>query len=104
MANPMGGFWARMTPRERNLSLVLILTAFGMGTAVLFYLRSGSLSDTEQEITKLEQALDKTYTIGTIYKTRLEEKKQRERSISSEPVLWASLVEDAQRVGEGIEV
>lgn len=104
MANPMGGFWARMTPRERNLILVLILTAFGMGTAVLFYLRSGSLSDTEQEITRLQQALETTYTRGTIYKTRLEEKKAREKSISAEPVLWASLVEDAARVGEGIEV
>ncbi len=101
---PMGGFWARMTPRERNLVLVLILVFFGMGTAVLFYLRGNSLRRSEQRIFDLKTALDTVYTRGTIFKEKLEAKKQREKSISADGVLWASLVEDAARVSEGIEV
>lgn len=101
---PMGGFWARMTPRERNLVLALVLVFFGMGTIVLFYLRGNALRKTEQKIFDLTTALDVVYTRGTVYKEKLEQKKEREKSISTESVLWASLVEDAARVAEGIEV
>ena len=103
-AKPMGGFWTRMTPRERNLVLVLILVFFGMGTAVLFYLRGNALRKTEQKIFNLKTALDTVYTRGTVYKEGLAAKKEREKSISTEGVQWALLVEAAVRVTEGIEV
>jgi len=101
---PMGGFWAGLTPRERNLVLILILVFFGMGTLVLFYMRGNSLRSSEKKITAYQQALDALHTRGTVYKQQLQEKKEREKSISSEGVLWASLVEDAARVAEGINV
>lgn len=103
-SKPMGGFWARMTPRERNLVLVLILVFFGMGTLLLFYMRGNAIRKTEQRIFDLRQALDTVYTRGAIYKERLDAKKEREKSISTDSVLWASLVEESVRVAEGIEV
>ncbi|MBL4687321.1 MAG: hypothetical protein JKY37_22175 [Nannocystaceae bacterium] len=103
-AKPMGGFWATMSPRERNLVLVLILVFFGMGTLLLFYMRGSSLAQTEQQILDLRKALDSVNTGGTIYKERLAAKREREKSISTDELAWASLVEEAARVSEGIEV
>ena len=101
---PMGGFWARMTPRERNLVLVLVMVFFLMGTLVLFYLRSNALRRTEKRIDDLQASLDAVYTRGTLYKEQLLAKQEREKTISDQSVQWATLVASSAQVAEGIEV
>lgn len=99
--NPMGGFWERLTPRERTYILVLILTFFVMGTLVLMYLRDKALSETEEEIASMRRALDTVHTRGAVYKERLEEKKERESKISDKNLLFSTLLEESSSVAEG---
>jgi hypothetical protein len=102
MVNPLGGFWSRLTPRERTYILVLVLTCFVMATAVLFYLRSGALRDTRNEIDAYRVALDKVYTRGAVYEERLEAKQQRESNIATDPVSFTTLLEEAQQGVENV--
>lgn len=103
-SNPMGGFWSRLTPRERTYIMVLILVFFMMGTLVLLYLRDKALRETESDIADLRGALDMVYTKGAVYKERLEEKKEREAKISTEELLFSTLVEEAATVSEELQV
>ncbi|MEM7152303.1 MAG: hypothetical protein AAF799_05640 [Myxococcota bacterium] len=102
--NPMGGFWSRLTPRERTYILVLILVFFGMGTLVLLYMRDKALRDTENDIAETRRALDMVYTRGAVYKERLEEKKEREAKISDKTLLFSTLLEEASTVSEAVQV
>jgi hypothetical protein len=102
-ANPMGGFWARLTPRERIYLLVLVLVFFTMGTIVLMYLRGNAIRDAENQITEIRAALDQVYTRGAVYKEKLEQKKKREASLSSKTLAFAPLIEDASKVSEEIK-
>jgi hypothetical protein len=102
-ANPMGGFWARLTPRERMYILVLVVVFFTMGTIVLLYMRGNAIRAAEQEITDIRAALDQVYTRGAVYKEKLEEKKKREASLSAKPLSFAPLVEEASKVAEDIK-
>lgn len=101
--NPMGGFWSRLTPRERTYILVLILVFFGMGTLVLLYMRDKALRETENDIADTRRALDMVYTRGAVYKERLEEKKEREAKISDKTLLFSTLLEEAATVSESIK-
>jgi hypothetical protein len=102
MANPLSGFWSRLTPRERTYILALVLTFFVMGTATLFYLRSGALRDIENDIDEYRVALDKVHTRGAVYEERLKLKEQRESKIATEAISFSSLLEQAQSGLEGI--
>ena len=104
MANPIGGFWSRLTPRERTYILVLVLTFFVMGTVLLLYMRSQSLSDIRDQIDAHRVALDKVYTRGSVYQGRIEDKRARESSISSQPVAFATLLEQAQASTQDVSV
>jgi hypothetical protein len=101
---PAGGFWARLTPRERVYILVLVLTFFVMGTLVLVYMRGNAIRRAEEEITTIKQALDQVYTRGAVYEQRLAEKKKRESTLSTKTLLFGTLVEDASKVSENISV
>jgi hypothetical protein len=102
--NPVGGFWARLTPRERVYILVLVLTFFVMGTAVLVYMRGNAIRRAEDEITAVKQALDQVYTRGSVYEQRLEEKKKRESTLSTKTLASGTLVEEASKVSEAVSV
>jgi len=98
---PGGGFWAGLTPRERVSILVLIVVFFVMGSIVLLYFRGKSLGATEQEIDKYRAALDDLNTRGAVYKAKIEQKKAREGSISTECAQFASLLDEARLAVEG---
>lgn len=102
--NPVGGFWARLTPRERVYILVLVLTFFVMGTAVLVYMRGNAILRAEDEITAVKQALDQVYTRGSVYEQRLEEKKKRESTLSTKTLAFGTLVEEASKVSDAVSV
>ena len=102
MANPLSGFWSRLTPRERTYILALVLTFFVMGTATLFYLRSGALREIENETEAYRVALDKVHTRGAVYEERLKAKEQRESKIATDKLAFASLLEESQSGLEGV--
>lgn len=104
MATAGGGFLERLTPRERTYILSLVLVFFVMGTLVLVYLRDGALRKTEKEIADIRLALDAMHTRGAVYKSKLEQKKQREAAISSESVQFASLLDEARTIVEGVSI
>jgi hypothetical protein len=101
---PVGGFWSRLTPRERIYILVLVLVFFVMGTVVLVYMRGNAVRKAENEIAATKQALDQVYTRGAVYREKLEEKKKREATLSVKPLLFAPLVEDASRTTNNVQV
>ncbi len=104
MANPLGGFWSRLTPRERTLVLVLVLVAFVMSTVLLLFLRAQALRKTRNAIDAHRMALDKVYTQGAVYSTRLESKKAKEASISTHPVVFTTLLEEARAGLDNISI
>lgn len=98
MTAPVGafaGFWSRLNPRERNLLAILVVVAFVMSIAVLFVLRSDSFMESEQRIAKLRRGIDLMQTRGAVYQEKLKEKAEREAMISSEPIEFAILLEEA---------
>ncbi|MCX4242957.1 hypothetical protein [Paraliomyxa miuraensis] len=99
-----GGFMSRLTPRERTYILVLVLVFFGMGTLVLLYLRDKALRDIEEGIASTRRALDAVHTRGAVYKERLAEKEEREAKISSDTLLFSTLVEESTVAGETVKV
>lgn len=103
-AAPKGGFFARLSGRERALVLILIMTFFVMGTLVLFYLRSQTLRETQVDIDAHRAALQAVYTRGAVYKERLESKEKREKNIPATPIQFLTLVETAQAGIEGLTV
>lgn len=97
-------FWSRLSPRERVLILALALTAFVMGTLLLLYLRNISLQETRAEIDNYRDVLNKVYTRGAVYEERLAAKRLREADIATKPILFSTLLEDAQRGIENFNV
>ncbi len=101
---PKAGFMSRLSPRERTLVMALVLTFFVMGTLVLFFLRSQTLRETENEIDAHRLALQSVYTRGAVYKERLDSKEKREKNIPTTPIQFLTLVEAAQASVEGVAV
>jgi len=99
----MGGFWSRLTARERTYVLVLILVFFMMGTLVLLYLRDKAVRESEDEIATMRRALDMVHTRGAVYKERLAEKEKREAKISDKSLLFSTLLEEASAVAESVQ-
>jgi hypothetical protein len=102
--NPFRGFWERLTPRERTMVLSLVLVFFVMSTLVLLYLRGNALRETKSEIAEIRRSLDQVYTRGAVYQERLAAKRARESKISSNRVLFATLLEEAQAGVENVTV
>lgn len=94
----LGGFMARLNPRERVLLGVLLLVFFAIATSVLFMLRSSSLAEKQEAIEALRKGLDLVHTRGTVYDLKKKEKAAREARIANiQPIIFSSLLEEAQK-------
>ncbi len=94
----VGGFMARISPRERALLGVLLLVFFAIATSVLFMMRSSSLAEKQESIDALRKGLDLVHTRGTVYDLKKKEKAAREARIANiEPIIFSSLLEEAQK-------
>ena len=95
------GFWSRLSPRERNLMALLVLVFFFMAVGVLFVLRSESFTASEDRIADLRRGIQLMQTRGAVYQEKLKEKAERESMISSEPVEFAIILEQATKATLG---
>jgi len=94
----LGGFMARLSQRERVLLGMLLLVFFVISVTVLFMLRSSAMAEKQTEIDALRRGLDLVYTRGTVYDLKKKEKAAREARIASiQPMIYSSLLEEAQK-------
>lgn len=94
----LGGFIARLQPRERALLAMLLIVFFVIATGVLFMTRSASLTAKQEAIGELRQGLDLVNTRGTVYDLKKKEKAAREARIANiQPVIFSALLEEASR-------
>lgn len=94
----MGGFIARLSQRERVLLGMLLLVFFIISVSVLFMLRSSAMAEKQESIDELRRGLDLVYTRGTVYDLKKKEKAAREARIASiQPLIYSSLLEEAQK-------
>lgn len=94
----LGGFLARLQPRERALLGVLLIVFFAIATGVLFMLRSSSLAEQQEAIDGLRRGLDLVNTRGTVYDLKKKEKAAREARIANiQPIVFSALLEEASR-------
>lgn len=94
----LGGFIARLQPRERALLGVLLIVFFVIATSVLFMLRSSSMAEKQEAIDGLRRALDLVHTRGTVYDLKKKEKAAREARIANtQPIIFSALLEEASR-------
>ncbi len=94
----MGGFIARLSQRERVLLGMLLLVFFVISVSVLFMLRSTAMAEKQKSIDELRRGLDLVYTRGTVYDLKKKEKAAREARIASiQPLIYSSLLEEAQK-------
>lgn len=100
MSAPVGafaGFWSRLSPRERNLITVLVVVFFVVGVGVLFIMRRDAFRASEERIAELRRGVQLTQTRGVAYQELKKEKSARESLISSDPVDFKILLEDATK-------
>ena len=100
MTAPVGafaGFWSRLNPRERNLLALLVVVFFVMGLMVLFVMRRDSFAEADARIAGLRQGIGLMRTQGVVYQEKLKEKADREAMISSDPVAFLILLEEASK-------
>lgn len=100
MSAPVGafaGFWSRLSPRERNLITVLVVVFFVVGLGVLFVMRRDAFAASEERIAELRRGIQLTQTRGVAYQERKKEKSDRESLISSDPVVFTILLEEATK-------
>jgi len=95
------GFWSRLSPRERNLMALLVLVFFFMAIGTLFVLRSDSFTASEDRIADLRRGIQLMQTRSAVYQEKLKEKAERESMISSEPVEFAIILEQATKATLG---
>lgn len=93
-------FWDRLQPRERVLVMLLVGVFFLMATAVMMFLRFKKLSVIDEEIADMRAGLDLTRTFGSAYREKLNSKADRHDNIASTPLVFSTLVEEAQTVAE----
>lgn len=93
-------FWERLQPRERVLVMALVGVFFVMATGVMMFLRYSKLTAVEDEIVDMRKGLDMTRSYGPAYKEKLANKGKTNDEISSTPLLFSTLVEEAQTVAE----
>ncbi len=94
----MGGFIARLQPRERILLGVLLIVFFVIATSALFMMRSTSMAEKQEQIDALRTGLDLVHTRGTVYDLKKKEKAAREAKIANiQPVIFSAILEEASR-------
>jgi hypothetical protein len=93
-------FWERLQPRERVLVMALVGVFFVMATGVMMFLRHTKLSAIDVEIADMRKGIDMTRSYGPSYLEKLNKKGDRNDHISSTPLLFSTLVEEAQTVAE----
>lgn len=93
-------FWERLQPRERVLVMTLVGVFFLMFTGVMMFLRYKKLSAIDAEIADLRQGLDLSRTFGASYQEKLADKAIEEQKISSDALLFSTLIEQAAQVAE----
>jgi hypothetical protein len=93
-------FWERLQPRERVLVMALVGVFFVMATGVMMFLRHTKLDAIEAEIADMREGIDMTRSYGPSYLEKLESKGKTHDNISSTPLLFSTLVEEAQTVAE----
>jgi hypothetical protein len=93
-------FWERLQPRERVLVMALVGVFFVMATGVMMFLRHSKLSAIDTEIADMRESLDMTRSFGPAYQEKLSKKGDRNDNISLVPLLFSTLVEEAQTVAE----
>ncbi len=94
------GFWEKLQPRERVLVLALIGVFFVMSTAVLVILRQRKLGAVDEEIAGLREGLELVRSFGPVYQEKLKAKDDEASKISSETLLFSSLIEEAEAIAE----
>ena len=94
------GWFSRLQPRERVLIMALGGVFFVMATFVLIMLRTSKVAAIEAEISELKQASDLVYTRGAVYQDKLAMKSKRESKISDKPLMFATLIENAESIAE----
>lgn len=94
------GWFSRLQPRERVLIMALGGVFFVMATFVLIMLRTSKVAAIEAEISELKQASDLVYTRGAVYQDKLAMKSKREAKISDKPLMFATLIENAESIAE----
>jgi len=93
-------FWERLQPRERVLVMALVGVFFVMATGVMMFLRHTKLSAIDTDIADMREGLDMTRSFGPAYQEKLNRKGDRNDHISSVPLLFSTLVEEAQTIAE----
>jgi hypothetical protein len=93
-------FWERLQPRERVLVMALVGVFFVMATGVMMFLRHKQLTAIDLEIVDMREGLDMTRSYGPAYLEKLNKKGDRNDHIASTPLLFSTLVEEAQTVAE----
>ncbi|PRQ03658.1 hypothetical protein ENSA5_13510 [Enhygromyxa salina] len=93
-------FWERLQPRERVLVMALVGVFFFLGTALMMFMRYKKLSEIDEEISDLRAGLDMTRTFGPSYQEKLKGKAEQQQKIPSTPLLFSTLVEEAQTIAE----
>jgi type II secretory pathway component PulM len=94
------GFWERLQPRERVLVMALVGVFLLMAMSVMMFLRHKKLSDIDEEIADMREGLDLARTLGPSYQAKLARKAEAQQKISATPLLFSTLVEEAQTVAE----
>jgi hypothetical protein len=94
------GFWERLQPRERVLVMALVGVFLLMAMSVMMFLRYKKLSDIDDEIADMREGLDLARTLGPSYQAKLASKAEAQQKISATPLLFSTLVEEAQTVAE----
>jgi hypothetical protein len=94
------GFWEKLQPRERMLVMALIGVFFVMATGMLLFLRHQKLAKIDAEIADLREGLDLVRTFGPGYQQKLLAKDEQADKISAEPLLFSTLIEEAESVAE----
>jgi hypothetical protein len=93
-------FWERLQPRERVLVMALAGVALLMFTLVLMFMRYQKLSVVDEEIADIRQGLDLARTFGPSYKEKLAIKQQASEKVSTQKLMFSTLIEQAAEVAE----
>lgn len=93
-------FWERLQPRERVLVMALVGVFFVMATGVMMFLRHKQLTAIDTEIADMREGLDMTRSYGPAYQEKLNTKDNHNDHISTTPLLFSTLVEEAQTIAE----
>lgn len=94
------GFWDKLQPRERVLVMALVGVFLLMSAGGVFYLRHQKLKAVDEEIADVRDGLEVVRAFGSVYREKKAQKAQEANKISAEPLLFSSLIEEAESVAE----